>query len=221
MNTIMGFDLSSPFEYENGFHLTGDNSRIGKLLAHYELYKKIIGLPGHIFEFGVHKGNSLIRFATFRELLESSHSRKIIGFDTFDDFPETQSNEDNEFISAFVNEAGKPISTDELEACLQHKGINNVELVKGNILTTLPDYLAQHPETKAALIHVDVDVYEPTKVILEKLFERLVPGGLLLLDDYAIVAGETRAVDEYFKDKAKIEKLPFSHRPSYIQKTNV
>jgi hypothetical protein len=58
-------------------------------------------------------------------------------------------------------------------------------------------------------------------VILEKLFERLVPGGLLLLDDYAIVAGETRAVDEYFKDKAKIEKLPFSHRPSYIQKTNV
>ena len=91
-------------------------------------------------------------------------------------------------------------------------------MIQGNILDTLPEYLKQHPETKAALIHIDVDVYEPTKVILELLFDKLVPGGLLVLDDYAIVAGETRAVDEYFKDKHKVEKLSFSHRPSFIKK---
>ena len=76
MSDIMGYDVTKPFEYENGFHLTSSPSRMGKMLAHYELYKKVIDLPGHVFEFGVHKGNSLIRFATFRELLESTHSRK-------------------------------------------------------------------------------------------------------------------------------------------------
>ncbi len=218
MSDIMGYDVTKPFEYENGFHLTSSPSRMGKMLAHYELYKKVIDLPGHVFEFGVHKGNSLIRFATFRELLESTHSRKIIGFDTFDSFPETDNDEDNEFIDSFVNEAGKPISKEQLGECLSIKSISNVELIQGNILDTLPEYLKQHPETKAALIHIDVDVYEPTKVILELLFDKLVPGGLLVLDDYAIVAGETRAVDEYFKDKHKVEKLSFSHRPSFIKK---
>jgi len=32
-------DFSKNWEYENGFYLTSDNSRIGKILAHYELFK--------------------------------------------------------------------------------------------------------------------------------------------------------------------------------------
>ena len=43
-------DKASSFEYENGFYLTCDPSRIGKLIAHYELYKKIIQIPGAIFK---------------------------------------------------------------------------------------------------------------------------------------------------------------------------
>lgn len=54
------------WDYENGFYLFSSVSRINKLLSHYELYKMILGLPGHIFELGVYKGASLIRFATFR-----------------------------------------------------------------------------------------------------------------------------------------------------------
>lgn len=217
MKKIMQYDVDTPFEYENGFHLTSDVSRFGKLLAHYELYKKITGLPGNMFEFGVHKGNSLIRFATFRELLETASSRKIVGFDTFTDFPTTQMDEDNSFINSFVEEAGKPISKDELENCLKLKNIQNVNLIQGNILQTLPEYLQQNPETKACLVHIDVDVYEPTKVILDLMFERIVPGGLLVLDDYAIVSGETKAVDEFLMGRYKLEKLSISHRPTYVK----
>jgi hypothetical protein len=213
----MDFKLDQPFEYENGFHITADNSRFGKFIAHYELYKKIIDLPGHVFEFGVHKGNSLIRFATFRDLLEASSSRKIYGFDTFKNFPMTDKASDNEFIESFVNEAGLPISAEQLKHCLMHKKISNVELIEGNILDTLPNFIQTHPETRAALIHIDVDVYEPTKIILENLFNRLVPGGLLVLDDYAIVAGETDAVDEFLDNKYTIQKLSISHRPSFVQ----
>jgi hypothetical protein len=51
-------------------------------------------LPGNIIECGVFKGASLIRFATFRYILEAPFSRKIIEFDTFGKFPENFSGHD-------------------------------------------------------------------------------------------------------------------------------
>lgn len=82
----MKFLKDKAFEYENGFMLTAGVYRLGNIMAHYELYKKIINLPGAVVELGVFKGNSLIQFATFRELLENERSRKIVGFDTFEMF---------------------------------------------------------------------------------------------------------------------------------------
>jgi len=43
-----GFDSEMCWDYENGFYLTSHPNRIGKLVAHYELYKKIVHLPGEI-----------------------------------------------------------------------------------------------------------------------------------------------------------------------------
>ena len=54
-------DFSKAFEYENNFYLSCDNSRIAKLLAHYELYKMVVNIPGAIVECGVFKGTSLTR----------------------------------------------------------------------------------------------------------------------------------------------------------------
>jgi hypothetical protein len=86
--TFMGFDVDRCWDYENGFYLTSHLTRLSKLLAHYELYKMIVGLPGQVVECGVYKGVSLLRFATFRQVLESPYSRKIIGFDAYGRFPE-------------------------------------------------------------------------------------------------------------------------------------
>ena len=58
-------DFHKPFDYENNFYLSCDNSRIGKMLAHYELLKLSSKIPGCIIECGVFKGISLIRLATF------------------------------------------------------------------------------------------------------------------------------------------------------------
>ena len=82
-----GYDTNKKFDYENGFYLTSNPSRLGKVLTHYELYKMIINLPGDIVEFGVFKGSSLIKWATFRELFENTDSRKVIGFDIFGKSP--------------------------------------------------------------------------------------------------------------------------------------
>ena len=214
---VFGFEAKRAFEYENGFYLTSDVRRMGKLLAHYDLYKRIVGLPGAIVECGVFKGASLVRFATFRELLESPFSRESVGFDAFGAFPREGDEGDREFIEAFEDEAGTGIAPEELQEVLAYKGIRNVTLVPGDINETVPDVAASRPELRIALLHVDVDVYVPTRTILEHLYPRLVPGGLLVLDDYGKVAGETRAVDEYFAERgARLEKLPISHIPAFI-----
>ena len=72
---------SGIWDYENGFYWFSSKTRLNKLLAHYELYKTIATTPGHIFELGVNKGSSLVRFCTFRDALENDYSRKIVGFD--------------------------------------------------------------------------------------------------------------------------------------------
>ena len=92
-------------------------------------------------------------------------------------------------------------------------------LIPGDILETAPQWVAQNPELKIALLHVDVDVYEPTKASLENLFDRVVAGGIVILDDYGTVAGATRAIDEFLAGRnLTIEKLPLAHIPAFLVK---
>lgn len=163
-----------------------------------------------------------MRFATFREILESPHSRKMIGFDAFGSFPDDHEDAANkEFIRRFSKAGGDGIGRESLVEVLAHKGFDNCELVAGDICQTVPQYALDHPELKISLLHVDVDVYRPTKVILEQLFGRVVKGGLVVFDDYGTVAGETHAIDEFLEKAERelvIEKLPISHIPAYIRK---
>jgi hypothetical protein len=102
------------------------------------------------------------------------------------------------------------------ESC---KGIaQNVELVPGDICETLPDYVEQHPELRLSLINLDTDLYEATVTGLEVLYPRLSTGGVVLLDDYGVFPGETRAVDEYFGGSVRVRALPVSRTPAFIVK---
>lgn len=218
---INRFDETKPFDYENGFYLTSKPARIGNILAHYELYKMIKDLPGNLVELGVFKGGSLIQFATFRELLENEGSRKIIGFDIFGEFPEAITVEsDKKFIEKFakLETKGEFLTREELLKSFENKGIGNIELIQGDIRETVPFYVKNHPELRISLLHIDTDVYEPAKVGLEELYDRVVKGGVIVFDDFATVEGETIAIEEFFRDKDYIiKKMSLSHtKPSYI-----
>lgn len=216
---LFGYNIDDEWEHENGFYITSHVTRISKMVAHYELYKSIINLPGQVVECGVFKGASLIRFCTFREILESQYSRKITGFDAFGKFQTQKCDSDDEFIKKFEKSSGDGISVEQLNDVLLYKEFKNYELVPGNIEDTVPHYVENNPEMKISLLHIDVDVYNPSKVVLDCLFDKVVVGGLIVLDDYGTVYGETRAVDEYLLDKDYvIEKMPISHIPSYIRK---
>ena len=64
-----------------------------------------------------------------------------------------------------------------------------------------------------------MDVYEPTRAALEKLWDRMVKGGVVVIDDYNAVGGATRAVDEFLESKSiAMQKLGLSHVPSFFVK---
>ena len=214
---LFTFKTEKQWDYENGFNITSDISRFGKLIAHYELYKNITELPGVVIEAGVFKAGSLIRFATYRELLEFSYSRKIIGFDAFGSFPPQKNKTDNEFAQRHDEIAGKGIQVEELKKIFEYKGIRNIDLIQGDINKTVPQYVVDNPSLKIALLHIDVDVYDPTLTVLNCLYDRVVKNGILIFDDYAQIEGETNAVDHFFSDKECLfQKLKFSHSPTYV-----
>lgn len=91
-----------------------------------------------------------------------------------------------------------------------------IEIVEGNIIKTVPQYVEQNPGLKIKLLHLDCDMYEPTLVALKHFYDCVVTGGVVLLDEYALpeYPGETAAVDEFFKGKPPvIRKWPFYTTP--------
>ncbi len=70
---------------------------IRQILAYYELFRMVLDIPGAIVECGVFKGASLARFAMFRNFFGNPFSKKIIAFDTFGEFSETNLEADKDF----------------------------------------------------------------------------------------------------------------------------
>ena len=217
----MDFDLSKKSEYENGFYLTASVDRISKFATHLELFRRVSGIAGDIVECGVFKGASLSRLIKFRALFENPLSKKIIAFDTFSRFPEAGYEPDRAKREAFVREVGdRSIGRGELAELLEALSLNqNVELIEGDILETVPEYCEQNPELRISLLHIDVDLYEPTAKCLELLYPRVTRGGIVILDDYGAFPGANKAIDEFFAhEKIQIQKLSYSHAISFVEK---
>ena len=198
-------DRSISFEYEkkiwdaeNTFYLQSKPSRIAKFLYHYEIYKKILNIPGDVLEFGVFKGASFSRLLSFRKILENDDSRKIIGFDDFGTFTAKGKKEDILFAKKFQKTLGLGTSDVQLKNNFINNGYTNFQLIKGDVVKTLPKFLKKNSGAKISLLHLDLDVYRPTKFVLSKLYKKMSKGGIILIDDYAEIAGATDAVDEFF-----------------------
>ena len=68
-------------------------------------------------------------------------------------------------------------------------------------------------------MHLDLDVYEPTRFVLDSLYKNISINGIILLDDYNHIRGATLAVNEFIKEnKLKVYKVSKHGRPYFIQK---
>ena len=74
---------------------------------------------------------------------------------------------------------------------------DNISFFKGKVEDTLPtDQVEQ-----IAILRLDTDWYESTKHELITLYDKLVPGGILIIDDYGHWSGAKKAVDEFIEER--------------------
>ena len=215
------------WQTENQFYLTSEKSRIQKLVDHYEIYKKISQLNGDIIECGVFKGESLIRFLTFRDIDKNTKIKKIYGFDAFGKFPTPSSTinhkkRDTSFAKLHDRKIGIGLNVKKLDYVLKNKGFKNYQLVKGDVTKTIDLFVSKKKDLKISLLHLDMDIYTPTKYTLNKLYKYIVKKGIILIDDYKHIKGATMAIDEFLKEnkKLKIQKISSTSRPSFIIKNS-
>src|SRR5713226_6963951 len=152
-----------------------------------EIYRQIIDVPGVIIEFGVRWGQSLALYSNLRSLYEPYNlSRLIIGFNTFEGFPSVSPKDGSAANLNVGTFAVAPKYEVYLEKLLSHyesaaprSGSTRFRLLKGDACKTLPQYLDDHPETIIALAYFDFDIYEPTKVCLERILPHLTKGSIV------------------------------------------
>jgi len=176
-----------------------------RFLAMYELFKRVLHVKGSVVECGVFRGFGLMSWAKLSTILEPENlTRRVYGFDTFAGFPSVSDEDRSAFAGSKVGDLGAS-SHEELNALLAQYDkdrflghIPKVELVKGDIATTLPAFVASHPHLVVSLLFIDCDLFAPTKAALETLVPRMPKGSILAFDelDNPIWPGETLAVLE-------------------------
>ncbi len=172
----------------------------------YALYQAVRylssrGIPGAFIECGVWKGGSCM-LACLTSLDEGRTDRDFYLYDTFTGMTEPTEHDRVAFSGRHVTErwednfASWEVPRDAVEKNLESTGYpkKRLRFVVGKVEETLEHTV---PE-KIALLRLDTDWYESTARELEILYPRLVPGGVLIIDDYGHFTGARKAVDEYF-----------------------
>ena len=202
------FTTQNMFDAETHYNLFMNEERFSKLLIHYEVFKKIKNIPGSIIECGVFKGTSFSRFAMLRELIGNKKKNKLVAFDVFsDEFPNT--NFQNEKIQRkhwIKTAGGSSISTNQIDKIFKKKKIENYELIKGDVLKTIPKFIKNNPKLKISLLNIDIDFVETTQCVLDNFYDKVVKGGIVLFDNYQGVGtggtfykGETDTINKFLK----------------------
>lgn len=73
---------------------------------------------------------------------------------------------------------------------------NKLHYIVGDVAKTLNDFV---PE-KIAILRLDTDWYESSKIELEKMYDKVTKGGIIIFDDYYHWDGQRRAVDDFFEN---------------------
>ena len=173
------------------------SSCLAKILYLNELYEQIVDLPGVIMEFGSWYGQNLVLFSNLRAIYEPyNYTRKVIGFDMFNVGPDENFRTPENYEEYLI----KLLNYHEKENVLDH--IQKYEIIKGDLLGTLPTYLYNNPRTLVALAYLDVQEYEPTAAAIFYLLPKMVPNGIIAFDELNNKAftGETLAYQKLFKD---------------------
>lgn len=144
---------------------------------------------GDIAEVGVYRGG------TGKLIAKTCPNKTIHLFDTFSGMPKEDQAIDHVREGDFSDTSLKSVQN-FLSDC------NNVEFHPG----LFPNTASTVNDRSFCFVHVDVDIYKSVKDCLEFFYDKLVPGGVIIFDDYGwrSCPGVKKAVDEFLIDKDEI-----------------
>ncbi len=185
----------------------------------YSLYKAIQytvngNISGDIVECGVWRGGSAMLAALTLIEKKQTH-RKIYLYDTFEGMPEP-TNKDIDIHGVPYSSLWKKekdlltVSLDEVKENMNATGypIENIIFIKGMVEDTIPRTIPN----QVALLRLDTDLYESTYHELVHLYPKVVPQGVIIIDDYGHFQGAQEATEKYFSGEPS--KILF-HRIDY------
>ncbi len=206
--------LQAYFEASSGTHV--DKLRnfskfvprqdLARFLARQEIFGRILDVHGHIIEAGVFMGGGLMTWAQLSAIYEPvNHTRRIIGFDTFEGFPSVSDQDRGDNVDYACQGGLRSQAEGELREAIRLFDLNRdighiprIELVRGDAQESVPTYLKNNPHLVVALLYLDFDLYEPTKAALETFLPRMPKGAVIAFDELNQAAwpGETLAALE-------------------------
>jgi O-methyltransferase len=158
-------------------------------------------VPGDLLEAGVWRGGTVIYMCGV--LAAHDADRVVWAADSFEGLPAPDAAQDHDMDLHELDVMA--VSEDEVRAALDSYGLlsENVRFLKGWFKDTLPTA----PIEQLAVLRIDADMYESTTQVLENLYDRVSPGGFVIIDDYGCFKECRQAVDDFRRDRAIAEPL--------------
>lgn len=176
-----------------------------QLMFYLEMIERIVAVPGDVAEFGVASGVSFLSFARCLEILERGFDhkerRRLHGFDSFDGLPELGAQDRSPQVQDPEMRRGGFHVPEAYADLSEYVHLNrHCTLHPGWFKDTIPRFLEQNPHVSFALVHVDCDLYESTREVLERVWPHVSAGGTLVFDElfHPDFPGETLAFREFF-----------------------
>jgi len=222
---VMARHFDNPVELvQNQLLYLKRHHQLSRLLHHYELFRAVQDLPGSIAECGVFRGETLLLWGKFLEIFcMGDRTKTVYGFDHFEGLKNIHSEDGGENVAMHVGAYDPSSYYGELKELIElfdaDRFVPNkprIKLVEGDVMETLPKFAEDNPGVRLKILHLDMDLYEPTLMALKCLYPRVVKGGVVILDEYAFenFPGETKAIDDYFGDDApRIQKFNWFGNP--------
>lgn len=184
---------------------------LARFLTIYDAYREVGNLSGHIADIGTFKGASFFTLGKLVKIFEPYSNTKVIGFDWFEgQKPGPNDNHSN---------AGKYESSKErLLSLIERQGLSGLmELVDMDLTEEYSNYIADSPHLRFKLAFIDIGMEAVLTETVSETWNRLVPGGILLVDhfNHETSPTESRIVQEAVGE-SRIEQAAFSRSPTGI-----
>ncbi|MDB5104281.1 MAG: Macrocin-O-methyltransferase protein [Fibrobacteres bacterium] len=155
-------------------------------------------LPGAIVECGVWKGGCSA--SMMLAVQETGSRRELWAFDSFQGLPRPTEKDGTRAIQKSEEWGGggcEATEEDFRETLFKIAGLKdeNIHIRKGWFQDTVPP--AKHEVGPISILRLDGDWYDSVLVCLEHLYDQVVPGGYILIDDYGCWEGARKATDEF------------------------